>query len=291
MSSIHPSENSYAVDQESSVEMARLLDQDALLTRHMGGLFPPDLELSGVHDILDIACGPGGWAMEVAFAHKDKQVTGIDISKSMLEYARARAAVQQLSNANFLYMDAADKLGFPDGSFDFVNARFIVGFMWKEAWPTLMQECLRILRPGGILRITDTDYPMIGITNSPALDKFQRLVCRGFYLTGRTFAADADSCSFGLTPMLRGFFQEAGFQDVRETPHMLNYSFGTDGYADNVHNMEAGMRLIIPFLVKTKQGSEEELDLLHQQMMAEMALENFCGICYFASVWGRKPAG
>ena len=59
--------NTYFIDAEDAAEMARLTHQDRLLTKGMGGLFPDSFDLSEVHDILDIACGPGGWVLDVAF--------------------------------------------------------------------------------------------------------------------------------------------------------------------------------------------------------------------------------
>ena len=56
-----PSENDnlYFNDPESGAEMARLMDQDRLITKGMGGLFPErDDELAGIRRILDIGCGP-----------------------------------------------------------------------------------------------------------------------------------------------------------------------------------------------------------------------------------------
>src|SRR6266699_2543618 len=95
-------ENTYVNDPESGAEMLRLLDQDRTLTRCMGGLLAEQSGVEGLQDVLDIACGPGGW-------------------------------------------------------FDLVNARTIAGFMRTSDWPALVQECVRILRPGGILRFTETD--------------------------------------------------------------------------------------------------------------------------------------
>ena len=53
-------ENTYILDAESATEMARLINQDRMLTEGMGGLFPERDDVSSMHDILDIACGPGG---------------------------------------------------------------------------------------------------------------------------------------------------------------------------------------------------------------------------------------
>src|SRR5579859_158339 len=132
MSSIHPTENSYVIDPESAAEMGRLLDLDYLVNKAMGNLLPIDLNLSKIHNILDVACGPGGWVQEVAFTYPDKQVIGIDISNTMLAYARSQASIQGLNNTSFISMDATAPLPFPDSSFDMVNARFIIGFLWKE---------------------------------------------------------------------------------------------------------------------------------------------------------------
>ena len=63
-------ENVYFNDPNSGGEMARLLDQDRLITQGMGGLLPErSNDFSGINRVLDVACGPGGWSQEVAFAY------------------------------------------------------------------------------------------------------------------------------------------------------------------------------------------------------------------------------
>ncbi len=51
-------------------------------------------------------------------------------------------------------MNALKPLAFEDASFDLINMRFIAAFMHQEMWPKLFLECRRLLRPGGMLRIT-----------------------------------------------------------------------------------------------------------------------------------------
>ncbi|MBE3560877.1 MAG: class I SAM-dependent methyltransferase [Ktedonobacteraceae bacterium] len=288
MSSIQPDENTYVFDQESSIEMARLIDQDLMITKHMGGLFPTTLDLSSVHDILDIACGPGGWALEVAFAHPDKRVTGIDISARMLNYARMRANVQALKNVTFLPMDATEPLKFPDASFDFVNARALLGFMWKGVWEPFVRECFRITRPGGIIRLTEGDSGA-GVTNSAALVKLNRIAVKAFYRQGRSFCSDENASHFGLTPMLRDFLERAGYCDIQEIPHMLNYSYGRDVYRMQCKNLQIMMKIGQPFLIKMGIATQEELDHLYEQMLLDLMREDFRGIWYFMSAIGRKP--
>lgn len=57
-------ENTYLNDPESGGEMARLLDQDRILTVSMGGLAPELDRVEEFRHVLDIACGPGGWVQE-----------------------------------------------------------------------------------------------------------------------------------------------------------------------------------------------------------------------------------
>src|SRR5436305_1297583 len=72
------SETTYFIDAENAAEMARLTNQDRLITRMMGGLFPVHLDpVHNIHDILDISCGPGGWVLDIAQAYPEKWVTGI----------------------------------------------------------------------------------------------------------------------------------------------------------------------------------------------------------------------
>jgi ubiquinone/menaquinone biosynthesis C-methylase UbiE len=119
-----------------------------------------------MHNILDIACGPGGWVLDLAFEYPKTKVVGIDISSTMVEYARVQAWTQGLENASFTVLNALQPLAFPDHPFDLVNARSLVGFMPDKAWPVLLQECTRVTRPGGVIRMTEFDEP--GTTNSAA---------------------------------------------------------------------------------------------------------------------------
>src|SRR5690242_10696368 len=116
--------NSYLFDSESAAEMARLINWDRMTTSTMGGPLAEQPDPTCFHTVLDIACGPGGWCLDLAHAYPDVEVAGIDISQTMISYARARARSQGLGNASFEVMDATQPLAFSDQSFDLINARF-----------------------------------------------------------------------------------------------------------------------------------------------------------------------
>src|SRR5579884_3258815 len=135
--------NIYFLDSESAAEMARLLDMDRAITEGMGGLLPEVPDFAGIRSVLDVACGPGGWAQEIAFAHPDIEVVGFDIGETMIKYANAQAAIQGLDNLTFHVMDMQEPLDFLDQSFDLTNARSI-NFLPVDAWPRLVGEMARV---------------------------------------------------------------------------------------------------------------------------------------------------
>src|SRR5712691_2091916 len=151
------SENTYIIDTESAAEMARLIDQSRSMNEAMGSLFPESIDLSAIHSVLDVACGPGEWVQQVAALYPHIQVVGTDISNLMIRYAAQRARVQKLANASFQVMDARTPLAFADGAFDLVNARFIAAFLPRNEWPQVTKEFARLTRAGGTIVLTETD--------------------------------------------------------------------------------------------------------------------------------------
>lgn len=278
-------ESTYVIDAESGTEMARLINQERLLTKVMGGVFPERFDLSHASHILDVGCGPGSWVLEVAFENPKIKVVGIDISRLMIEYARAHAEAQGMDNASFRVMNALEALEFADNSFDVVNTRYINAFMLKTSWPLLMKEILRILRPGGTLLLTECEW---SITNSLVFEKMGEMLTRVGTLTGRSFSPDGRH--LGITPMLGRFLREAGFVDLQKKAHVLEFSAGTEDYGDTYQDLMAGLKLLEPYLVLAKMTTAEEFDELYQQALTELMLNTFCGVGFMLTVWGKKPA-
>ena len=129
------------IDPENPAEQARLVNQ-AMFLRDCLGLFPPLVEPQEHWRVLDLACGPGIWAHEVAFAHPHMQILGVDLSQTLIASALLHARLRNLGNLSFEVMDLMQPLPLPDASFDYVNARFLAGFMRPEAWGPLLQELI-----------------------------------------------------------------------------------------------------------------------------------------------------
>lgn len=279
-----PIEGTYAIDAENAAEMARLMGQDRLLTKSMGGLLPADADPSMMNNILDIASGPGGWVLDMASAHPHIAVTGVDISHLMVAYAQSQAQVRGVDNAYFKIMNVLEPLDFADNTFDLVNIRFISAFMQTTAWSTLVQECLRLLKPGGILHLTDFELPL---SNSPAFEKLMGLAIRSFQMSKLSFSPEGRNV--GITFMLGRFLRNAQFENIQHQAHVVEFSEGTENHMAMYQNWMIASKLVQPYLIKLGLGAQEELELLYQQMLTEMVADDFCAVWYFMSAWGRKP--
>src|SRR5215469_1321422 len=121
MTENQPSRHTYLLDPESPTEMARLTLQARLLTEGMQGVFSERSNLDNIEAILDVGCGPGGWALDVAGIYPDRRGVGIDISSTMITYAQAQATAQYLNNVTFSVMNALEPLKFAEEAFDLVN--------------------------------------------------------------------------------------------------------------------------------------------------------------------------
>jgi ubiquinone/menaquinone biosynthesis C-methylase UbiE len=277
-------ENTYFVDIDDGAETARLVNQARLLTENLGGLFPTKLDLSTVYDILDLACGPGAWALDVAHAYPDMNIVGVDTDSTMVRYAAAQARVEGLDNISFEQADILKPLEFADASFDLVNARLLQGFMPNAAWPRLLNECWRILRTGGIIILTECETP---ITNSAEFEKMAALANQAVKLAGISFSPDGRHT--GITPMLGPLLRAAGFQNVENQAYAVDFSAGTRAHNSVIDDMAVLAELLKPFLIKHRVSTQEELDRLYNEMATSVNPADFCGIWFYLSVFGKKP--
>ncbi len=274
----------FVADTESGETMTWLLNFDKIINNGMGGTLAERPDFSGIKAILDLACGPGGWVLDVARQHPEIEVSGVDISRSMIQFAKAQAISRGYGNASFMVMDVKKPLLFEDASFDLVNARTLFGVMAPSEWPQLLAECKRILRPGGIIRLTELEMP---VTTSPALEELDYISARAFYETGRSFSVDGRH--IGITPVLKRLLRDAGFQDVKHQGHVMDISAGTVDFEGFWRNFVYVLELVKPFNLKVKGLTEQEYDRLYQQMQAEMLSSDFCGLWTYVTAWGETP--
>jgi phosphatidylethanolamine/phosphatidyl-N-methylethanolamine N-methyltransferase len=98
--------------------------------------------------VLEVGVGTGISLPQYA---ANTRIFGTDISEAMLAKARQRVTDQRLKNVEGLAVMDAEKLEFPDNSFDVVMAQYVVTAVPNPE--KALDEFARVLRPGGELII------------------------------------------------------------------------------------------------------------------------------------------
>lgn len=278
-----PTINTYVFDPESPTEMARLITQDHVVTQAMGGPLAGIIDPLSIHNVLDMGSGPGGWALDTALEYPHIEVEGIDVSRTMVDYANTRARTQQLPNASFGVMDLTQPLEFPDAAFDLVNGRYLFPVLKRDAWPPFLGECMRVLRPGGMLRLSESLN--LGNTSSVSFNRLGSLIMQAFCQDGYGFSPDG--LTFGIDHILPTLMRQQGFQPVELIAHAIDLNAFP---ADTYHNIEIIGYQVKPRLLKLGLITSEEFDLLLQETLIDILSETFCDIYYILTVLGYKPA-
>jgi ubiquinone/menaquinone biosynthesis C-methylase UbiE len=218
--------------------------------------------------LLDCGCGPGTITVGLAKIVAPGHVTGIDICSEQFELGRRLAAEHSLANVSFEQGDVAE-LRFDDASFDAVFAH---GVLYHLSDPHVaLNEMRRVLRPGGLLGIRDTDEagtlfgprtPLLERAHAAAVEAWRRNGTNPFF--GRLHC-----------PLMR----EAGFDPISFSASYDNYvtSAETRGLAEFSVQLLRQPHMSAP-LLESGWTTTEELDA----MCAALEEWAFNGDAFFA---------
>lgn len=159
---------------ESEAEISRLDMQHFLFRWEFGGDFSAPIRAP--REILDVACGTGRWARDMARHFPQATVIGFDVNREQIERSLAEGAVKGTDtlppNCTFLTGDALQPFGFANGAFDFVMARANSAYLPVSRWPSMVAEMARVTRRGGWVEVRD--FALVQ-SESQALDKLTLL--------------------------------------------------------------------------------------------------------------------
>jgi ubiquinone/menaquinone biosynthesis C-methylase UbiE len=276
----------YFINQELVEEMVRLNRQASLVTGEMGGVLAEQGQpaLTRIQHVLDLACGPGEWAMQVARSYPHiQQIVGVDKSRRMIAFASAQAEAEE-GGVSFRVMDITEPLDFADASFDLVNGRFLLSFMNREQWPFLLSECFRILRPGGILRISEQES---GFANNQVYQQYIDLWGTAWRKAGHAFAFT--HAYIGVTVEMKNLMRQAGFVEPRHRPISIDLSTGQPAHRPLLENLAEALKLASPFLKNLGVITQKKIDTLHGEMEGLIEKEGFAAYWFLQTVWASKP--
>jgi len=107
--------------------------------------------------VLDVGCGPG--LLACAFAARGGRVTGVDLTRAMLDQAHVEQRARDLSNVQWVQADAT-RLPHRNRQFSIVTSR--LAFHHLEQPLEVLREMVRVCRRGGRVVVVDV---------APAADK------------------------------------------------------------------------------------------------------------------------
>ena len=178
-------------------------EQVAFLTKHLR----PGMSL------LDCGCGPGSITVALAEMLAPGEVVGIDVGAPQIERATALAKEKGVSNVRF-QLGNVYELPFPDASFDAALANFVLQHVREPL--RALKEMRRVLGPGGVVGVTDTDESTrLTAPSTPLMDEMISLMLR--------VRGEIGSPRYAFH--LRQLLLEAGF--ARAEAYAVAASFGT----------------------------------------------------------------
>lgn len=278
------SENTYVFASEDASELARLSQQNDLFHKTMGGLFPERSNLDGITHILDIGCGPGGWAVDVAKSYPHTQVIGIDVSNTMLTHAKNEAQMHKVSNVEFINMNALQPLNFLDLQFDLINMRAAVEYIPRANWQALLRECYRITRPGGVLRLIETDK--IALTNSYAFERYHYFYT--WMLHRRGYGFSPHGWTLGITPVLQTLLRDAGYPHTHIKSYALDFSYNALFQTKYRQLTQMRFENVRRHLQEQALIPLDELEKLYYDFLEDITHQDFCGVACPLIFWAEK---
>lgn len=114
--------------------------------RRLAAYFPPNAPNKRTR-VLDLGCGPGNTAIEMARVRPDAFLVGLDLAPKMLSLAQMETKRERLTkNISYVLADAT-ALPFPSDTFDVTTGHSFLYLVSDRA--QVLREAFRVLRRGG----------------------------------------------------------------------------------------------------------------------------------------------
>jgi ubiquinone/menaquinone biosynthesis C-methylase UbiE len=157
--------------------------------------------------VLDVATGTGRTLRQIRAALPQAQLVGLDLSRSYLRQAN-RWLSQLPGELPQLVQGNAEAMPFADNSMQAVSCVFLFHELPAEARQNVLNDCFRVLEPGGSLVLADS----VQLADSPQfetiMDNFRRVFHEPYY---RDYIGDD----------IEARLASAGFSGIRAESHLM----------------------------------------------------------------------
>ncbi len=274
----HLAETPYPLPKDLT-EINRLDFQHYLLRTGFGGNFAAPI--GQPKSILDIGCGSGRWAMELAAMFPEANVIGLDLVPPPADdtHTLGNGLDRRPENYAFTPGNVLEGLPFPDASFDFVHQRLLITAIPRDRWPFVIRELARVTRPGGWVELAECGVPEDGGPGYTNLWASWIALC------------DKRNVDFTLGNTIADLLKGGGLANVER--HMLRFPMGAWG--GRVGRMSATDCLAVgqalrAGVVAANILPEVEYDRLYQLAQEEFGRPRGRGVLPFYLAYGQRVA-
>ena len=265
---------------------------DALLHAYLlqvqgGRLHPEHIAVNAMESVLDLGCGTGEWIFDLARRYPKLRIYGIDSNEGVLRQAKVRRNTSSLRQVELRHMDLLQELPIPDASVDFVHMRHFARYIQPQVWPSMIRECVRVLRPRGWLNIVELELCEI---SSPACLTLHRAMLQARAKLGRTL--DATGSTLGVVQRLYAMLLDVGLYEVGYDVFTVDVG-AMAGHAAPLFLSEIVRRAFVVKPLVVQQGIVESaaFDALVEQAQIELQSPDLCGWAILLSAYGRYDGG
>ncbi|WP_069804451.1 class I SAM-dependent methyltransferase [Thermogemmatispora onikobensis] len=253
------------------------------------GLLPPEIDTRRLKRVLHLSYGDLAWPQALARARPSISVVALFTSAQALAACWQRLDGAILRRLNIAEIDLGGPIPFAADFFDLVHLFLMGPLLRPAAWPTLLQECQRVLRLRGQINIVAF---LAGPSSSSAYQRLRSLAVAAWQALGYSFASVPErstgpfvDCSVHLGHLLR----QQGFGQVRYRLYPVDL-----GGWNNPMGRACARRLLQDLALQKalvlEQGGCDEATYARLLTEAERDLETeaFCASGVLVSVTARK---
>lgn len=171
------------------------------------GIRPFTARAAGSLRVLDVATGTGRTLRQLRGALPQAQLIGLDLSVAYLRQAN-RWLSQLNGELPQLVQGNAESMPFATGSMQAVTCVFLLHELPAEARQRVLNDCFRVLEPGGVLVLADSVQLADAAEFSVIMENFRRVFHEPYY---RDYIADS----------IDGRLSAAGFEAIRAESHLM----------------------------------------------------------------------
>jgi ubiquinone/menaquinone biosynthesis C-methylase UbiE len=231
----------------STQEQERLIQQ-AQYWRSQ--LILKDLNYAPEDSLLEIGCGVGAVLGILGTVFPHLQLAGIDLQESQINYARQHLQKLGLSNVD-LQVGNGSQLPWQDSSFNHVYAIWFIEHLSNPQ--QVLKEACRVLKVGGTITLTETDYRTILISPpSPDYDYLQTALSELLLqANGNPYVGQS----------LGNLLADSGFKKIKNIPIAVHHSVSNNrkefkGFIDYI---DSWLAPTIPQMVEKLGKNKEQL--------------------------------